>query len=252
MASRWRRVRQYFGISAPRMAVRTHLPWWGRGAVVLALLALIGGMWWWGFDFGQILGGFNRKEVEAQLMSLQTEAAKLRTEAVELRARSATLESELAMATGKQEALSRQATELVSENAQLKEELAFLQQLVTDSKTVGLAIQRVAVEPDGEDLWRYSVLVVRGGNPRDEFAGTLALRATLGGAAPGSEAPPKVMHFPEDDPEAAPTLKLKFKYYQRVEGRFRVPPGTRVVAVAVRAYETGYSTPRATRTLSLN
>jgi hypothetical protein len=252
MPLKWRRVRQHFGISAPRMAVRTHLPWWGRGAIVLVLLALIGGMWWWGFDFGQILGGFHRKEVEARLSSLEAEAGKLRAEAVELRARNTALESELAMTTGKQEALSRQATELVSENAQLKEELAFLQQLVTDSKTVGLAIQRVAIEPDGEDMWRYNVLVVRGGNPKDEFVGAVALRATLGGAAPGSDAPPRVMQFPEDDPEAAPALKLKFKYYQRVEGRFKVPPGTRVVAVAVRAYETGYSTPRATRTLSLN
>jgi len=249
MAPRWRRVRQHFGISAPRMAVRTHLPWWGRGALVLALLALIGGMWWWGFDFGQILGGFNRKEVETRLTTLESEAAKLRTETGELRARNTTLESELAMATGKQEALSRQATELAGENAQLKEELAFLQQLVTDTKTVGLTIQRIAVEPDGEDMWRYSVLVVRGGNPKDEFVGTVALRATLGAIA--AEDPGKVVHLPEDIPDAAPALKLKFKYYQRVEGRFRVPPGTRVISVAVRAYETGYSSPRATRTLSL-
>ena len=63
----WRRVRQHFGISAPRMAVRTRLPWWGRGVGVLLLCAVIGGMWWWGFDFGQILGGFNRKDLEAML-----------------------------------------------------------------------------------------------------------------------------------------------------------------------------------------
>jgi hypothetical protein len=37
------------------------------------------------------------------------------------------------MTRGKQEALSKQATELTGENAQLKEELAFLQKLVSDS-----------------------------------------------------------------------------------------------------------------------
>ena len=63
----WRRVRQHFGISAPRMAVRTHLPWWGRGAILATLLVVIAGMWWWGFDFGQILGGFNRKEIDAAI-----------------------------------------------------------------------------------------------------------------------------------------------------------------------------------------
>ena len=138
----WRRVRTHFGISAPRMAVRTHLPWWGRGAAVAVLLAVIGGMWWWGYDFGQIFGGFNRKEVEQRLATLEADTAKFRHEATELRARNTTLESELAMTRGTQEGLARQTAELSAENAQLKEELAFLQKLVSDSsKTVGLQFQ---------------------------------------------------------------------------------------------------------------
>lgn len=252
MPLRWRRVRQHFGITAPRMAVRTHLPWWGRGALFAALLAIIAGMWWWGFDFGQIFSGFNRKEVEERLVTLEADSAKLRTEAVELRARNTALESELGMTKGAQEALSKQATELSGENAQLKEELAFLQKLVSDaSKTAGLQIQRLTVEPDGEDMWRYSLLIVRGGNPNDEFVGNVVVQATLAATAEGATAT-KVVRLPEDDPGSASTLTLNFKYYQRVEGRFRVPPGGRVTAVAVRAYETGQSVPRATRTLTLS
>ena len=252
MPAWWRRVRQHFGISAPRMAVRTHLPWWGRGAVALTLLAIIGGMWWWGFDFGQILGGFNRKEIETRLVSLEADATRFRTEAAELRARNATLESELAMTRGKQEALTKQTMELTGENAQLKEELAFLQKLVSDSsKTVGLQIQRLDVEPDGDDTWRFSVLVVRGGSPKDEFVGTMVLRATLAGT-PSGDGGARVLQIPDDDPEASPALRLKFKYYQRVEGRFKVPVGSRVTSVAVRAYESGQGAPRAARTLSLS
>ena len=244
-------MRQHFGISAPRMAVRTHLPWWGRGAIVATLVAVIAGMWWWGFDFGQIFGGFNRKEVEARFVTLEADVAKFRTEATELRARNSALESELAMTRGTQDALTRQTAELSGENAQLKEELAFLQKLVSDSsKTVGLQIQRLAVEPDGEDMWRYSLLIVRGGNPKDEFVGTVALQATVA-ADPETHSPLQVIQLPEDDPAAAPVLTLKFKYYQRVEGRFRVPAGRRVTAVAVRAYEAGQGGPRATRTLTL-
>jgi hypothetical protein len=252
MPLRWRRVRQHFGIAAPRMAVRTHLPWWGRGALLAALLAIIAGMWWWGFDFGQIFSGFNRKEVEERLVTLEAESAKLRTEAVELRARNTALESELGMTKGAQEALSRQSTELSGENAQLKEELAFLQKLVADaSKTVGLEIQRLTVEPDGEDMWRYSLLVVRGGSPKDDFVGNIVVQATLAATAEGETAT-KVVRLPEDVPGSASTLTLNFKYYQRVEGRFRVPPGERVTAVAVRAYESGQSVPRAARTLTLS
>ena len=247
----WRRVRQQFSIDAPRMAVRSHLPWPWRAVAGATLLGMVAGMWWWGFDFGQIFGGFNRKEVEARFVTLEADAAKFRTEATELRARNSALESELAMTRGTQDALTRQTAELSGENAQLKEELAFLQKLVSDSsKTVGLQIQRLAVEPDGADMWRYSLLIVRGGSPKDEFVGSVALQATIAGE-PGTQAPPHTIQLPEDDPAAAPALALKFKYYQRVEGRFRVPGGRRVTAVAVRAYEAGQGSPRATRTLTL-
>ena len=53
-----RRIRQTFGISAPRMAVRTRLSWRWRLPAILGVLALVAGMWWWGFDFGKFLGGF--------------------------------------------------------------------------------------------------------------------------------------------------------------------------------------------------
>ncbi len=249
----WRQVRRNFGISAPRMAVRTHLPWWGRGAIVLTLLAIIAGMWWWGFDFGQIFGGFNRKEIEAKMVTLETEAKKLKAEAGELRTQNSTLESELAMARGSQETQQKQSIELAGENAQLKEELAFLQQLVSDSsKQVGLQLQRLSVERDSEEMWHYSLLVVRGGSPKDEFQGSVVLQATLA-PIPGAPAPAHgtILTLPDDQPEAKSALNLKFKYYQRVEGRFRVPSGMRVTAVTARAFESGQQSARATRTLQL-
>ncbi|MEP7327817.1 MAG: DUF6776 family protein [Betaproteobacteria bacterium] len=246
----WRRVRQHFGISAPRMAVRTHLPWWSRGALLTTLLVIIAGMWWWGFDFGQIFGGFNRTEIEARLVSIEADAAKYKGEATDLRVRNSTLETEQSMNRGNQEALTKQATELAGENAQLKEELAFLQKLVSDSnKTVGMQIQRLNVEPDGDDMWRYSVLVVRGGSPKDEFTGTMVLQASLAPGVGPAGGGPRTLLLPDDDPSTAPTLTLKFKYYQRVEGRVRVPAGARVLGVSARAYEAGQSAPRASRTL---
>ncbi len=235
------------------MAVRTHMPWWGRGAIVLTLVAIIAGMWWWGFDFGQIFGGFNRKEVEAKLVTLESETAKLRAEAFDLRARNSTLESELAMTRGSQETQQKQSLELSAENAQLKEELAFLQKLVSDSsKQVGLQLQRLAVERDSDEMWHYNLLVVRGGSPKDEFEGSIVLRATLA-PAPGAPAGTHgmILTLPDDQPEAKAALTLKFKYYQRVEGRFHVPAGMRVTAVTARAFETGQTSARATRTLQL-
>jgi hypothetical protein len=44
-------------------------------------------------------------------------------------------------------------------------------------------------------------------------------------------------------------LKLKFKYYQRLEGTFGVPSGSGVRAVTARVFESGQPHPRATRNL---
>lgn len=250
----WRRVRRRFSISAPRMAVRTHLGWPWRLAIAFALVALVSGMWWWGFDFGQIFGGFNRKEVEQQLATARADAERLSLESATLRQTNSALESELAMTRGAQAALTKQVAELTQESQQAKEELAFLQKLVADSsKQVGLSIPRLVVERSGDDAWHYSVLVVRGGAPRDDFEGRLALSATLGpppdDAGSGRET---TILLPDDQPAAAPALKLRFKYYQRIEGTLKVPAGTQVRSLTVRAYEDGTSAPRVTRTLALS
>ena len=233
------------------MAVRSHLPWPWRAVAAAVLLAIVGGMWWWGFDFGQIFGGFNRKEIEARASTLEAENARLRLETTQLRAKNSQQESELAMTQGAQATLSKQATELSNENSQLKEELTFLQKLVADSnKQVGLSIPRLEIERENDDTWRYRLLVVRGGNPRDELEGTLALQVTVQAPATGGAPPrPTVLTLPADQPDTAPTLNLKFKYYQRVEGTIRVPPGAQVKAVTVRAFEVGQASPRATKTL---
>jgi hypothetical protein len=245
----WRRVRRHFGISAPRMAVRTRLPWWGRGAILVVLAAMVAGMFWWGFDFGQLFGGVNRKEIEARIESLSKETARLRVEAGDLRARSSQLESDLAMSRGTEQALTRQVTDLVAENAQLKEQSTFLQKLVADSsKQVGLTIPRLSVDREGESAYRYNMIVVRGGNPRDEFQGHVSLQAEL---APATLATiPRTLYLPDDQPDSKPGLALKFKYYQRVEGTLRVPPGARLTALTVRAFEEGNANPRVSRTLT--
>lgn len=233
------------------MAVRSHLPWPWRAVVAAILIAIVGGMWWWGFDFGRIFGGFNRKEVEARIASLETENGGLRSEAVQLRARNSQLESELAMTAGAQATLQKQALELMAENTAIKEELSFLQKLVSDSsKQGGLSIARLSVEREGEDAWHFSVLVVRGSSPRDEFDGTITLQAALLPAS--GEGRPSTLTLPDDDPGTAETLKLKFKYYQRLEGTIRVPPGSLVRSVTVRAFEDGQASARATRTLAVS
>ncbi len=243
-----RKLRQTFGISAPRMTVRTHLSWRWKIPALLALVGLVGGMWWWGFDFGQFLGGFNRSAVAEKQAQLETDLAEARSENARLRVKTSELESDLNMTRGAQATLSKQTLELQSENTQIKEELAFLQNLVSDNSKQGtILIQRLTAERERDDAYHYSLLIVRGGKPVDDFSGQLTLEASI-----LSDGRPAVIALPDDQPDAAAALKLNFKYYQRIEGTLRIPPGSQLRALQAKVMETGQPTPKATRSLNLS
>src|SRR2546430_9516645 len=162
------------------MAVRTRLSWRWRAFALLGGLALIAGMWWWGFDFGQFLGGFNPSAVAEKQARLEADAATLKDENVRLRAKLAELESDLNVTHGAQTTLSKQALDLQNENTQMKEELAFLRTLFSDTGKPGtVTIQRLTAEKDGDDVYRFSMLVVRGGSPTDDSSGQLTRSASL-------------------------------------------------------------------------
>jgi uncharacterized protein DUF6776 len=243
-----RKLRQTFGISAPRMAVRTHLSWRWKLPATIALLGLVVGMWWWGFDFGQFLGGFNRGAVAEKQTQLETDLALARSENAKLRAKASELESDLNITRGAQSTLSKQALELQSENTQIKEELAFLRTLFSNSGKQGtILIQRLTAERERDDAYHYSLLVVRGGNPIDDFSGQLTLQASvLTGGRPATIA------LPDDQPDTAAALKLQFKYYQRIEGTIRIPPGSQLRTLQAKVIETGQSAPKATLSLNIS
>jgi len=243
-----RRVRQTFGISAPRMAVRTHLSWRWRLPALLGVAALTAGMWWWGFDFGQFLSGFDRGAVVERQQQTEAQANAIRDENARLRARLVELESDLNVTRGAQATLTRQTLDLQGENTQMKEELAFLRKLFSDTGKPGtFSIQRLSAEKDLENQYHFSMLVVRGGNPDDEFKGQLSLSANV--AEGGHNL---TLNLPDDQPDTAGALTLRFKYYQRVEGTFRIPPGAQLKSLQARVLETGQTAPKATRSLNLS
>ncbi len=125
---------------------------------------------------------------------------RLRTETTTLRSRMSQLESELAMARGAQGAVASSPPTCPRKMRQLKEELAFLQQMLADtSKQPGMSIPRLSFERQSDDVWRYSLLIVRGGNPRDEFEGRFVLQATLQGSDP-KDTSPHLLTLPDDQP----------------------------------------------------
>ena len=78
---RFRLLRRRLTISAPRMAVRSALPWPFRWAVLAIVLGFCGAIGLWAFEFGKDIAGLERGSKD-ELLQLRTEVTALRAELV--------------------------------------------------------------------------------------------------------------------------------------------------------------------------
>ena len=242
-----KKIRQRFGIAAPRMTVRTHVAWYWRMLGLVAVLSCSFALAAWMYDAGRRFAGFDRSEAEQELSQLRESVAKLTQETVGLRASVNASESKLQIERAAQAQLGRQVKVLEDENARLKEDLAFFENLIpSEHRDNTLLINRFQVEPGalpGE--FRYRLLLLQGGRRDKPFQGNLQLLVTL-----QQEGKSAIITLPEEG--AAPAYKISFKYFQRVEGTFRIAPGAQVKMVQVRIFESGSAEARATQSFNLS
>jgi len=249
ISGRWLKVRQRFGIAAPRVAVHSQRPWYWRWVGLAVLLAVSAASAAWIYDAGRRFAGFDQSEVQGELAVATRELAAAQAELERLRAIANAAESRLSIERTAQQKLAQQIRTLEQENAKVREELAtFESMLSSEARSANaLSIYRFKVEPDvlpGE--YRYHLLLVTPRTRRAEFNGRLELIVTL--TEGGQNA---MMSFPEPAAAGASEFRLAFKYFRRVEGIFRVNPKAKVENVQVRVYETGSNQPRATHTVTL-
>jgi hypothetical protein len=250
MAGRLAKLRQRFGIAAPKVAVRTQVPWYLRWLGAGVLLGCSVALAAWIYDAGRRFAGFDRSEVEQELSSARRDLAAVREELERLRAVANAADSKVSIERTAQLKLAQQIRGLEHENARLREELAIFESMLS-SGTAGaapLSILRFKVEPEvlpGE--YRYRLLLLASGARRGrEFQGRLELVVNL------TEAGRNVMiTVPEPAESDASAFRLAFKHFQRVEGTFRVSPGARVESVQARIYEAGTGPAKATRNVTL-
>lgn len=242
-----KKIRQRFGISAPRMTVRTHVAWYWPVLGLVALLSCSIALAAWMYDAGRRYGGYDRGEVEQELSQLRESVAKMGQETAQLRASVNASESKLQIERAAQTQMGRQVKALEDENARLKEDLAFFENLIPgEHRDNALLINRFRVDPGalpGE--FRYRLLLLQGGRRDKPFQGHLQLLVTL-----QQDRRNAIITLPEEG--AAAAYKISFKYFQRVEGTFRVAPGAHVKTVQVRIFESGSTGPRATQSFSLS
>lgn len=244
-----RTLKRKFGISAPRVAVRPHIPWYWRWLGIAVMLAGALGLGWWGYDAGRKFAGFDKNEVTQELGRLRELASRLQGENASLRSQAAAAERQLQIERASHDDLATQVKALGDENTRLKEDLAFFQNLMTPGAKPGeLSIYRFKVEKDklpGE--YRYGLLLVQGGQRSKEFHGTVRLLADVW--QNGKKA---VMSLPGDGQKNAQAFSVHFKYYQRIEGSFRLAPDTVLESLQIRVFENGAVDAKITQTVNLS
>ena len=232
-----RRLRGRFGVSAPRVAVRTHLPWHWRilATIIVVILAL--GVADWVYDAGRRFAGFDRSVTEQEIGMLREQAARMEAEVARLQSAVNASESKLQIERTALQQLTGQSVVLEGENARLKEELAIFENLARgDDKAGGPMISRLHVEPDAvAGQYRYRFLVSQQGvqNGR-EFKGRLQIAVTLRQGGDGG-----MIVIPSlNDPDAA-GYAVNFRSFRRLEGVFRIPPQATAASVEVRLVQEG-------------
>ena len=241
-----KRFRQRFGISAPRMTVQTHVAWYWRLLGLVAVLSCSFAVAAWIYDAGRRIAGFDSGEARQALSQLRERVGTLTKESAALRASVNASESKLQIERAVQAQLGKQVKALEDENARLKEDLAFFDNLIPSTRHDNtLLINRFRVDPgDLPGEFRYRLLLMQGGQRAQPFQGSLQLLVSLQQA--GKDA---TITLPEAG--AAQAYKLSFKYFERVEGTFRVAPDAKVKMVRVRIFQNGSPQVRAAQSFNL-
>jgi len=247
---RWGKLRQRFGIAAPRVHIQTQMPWYWRWVGIAVLVGISAASAAWIYDAGRRFAGFDHGEVQQELFRVRRELDSAQAELERLRAIANAADSRVSIERTAQQKLAQQIRILEQENAQVRGELATIEgMLSSEARTAHtLSIYSFKVEPallPGEYRYRLLLLTPSARRERD-FTGRLELVVSLqeGGRN-------VMMSFPEQADAGAAAFRLMFKYFRRVEGTFRVSPKAKVESVQVRIYETGSSEPRATHTVAL-
>lgn len=219
-------------VSAPRMAVRSALPWplrWVGAAVVLGFCAAIG---LWAFEFGKEIAGIddNRirelRQLEHEVADLRQELAHLKEERDQALALANTSTTMMTAEKAAQERLSTVNKQLEADNQRLRDDLGFFEKLIPTVGTEALAIRGLQAEVDDGRQVKWQVLVIQPLKNAPEFTGRLEISFTgLQSGRPWSASLPQ-------GPQP-----IKLRQYARAEGIFDLPPQTQLKGVSVKVMD---------------
>lgn len=236
------------GIFAGRVAVRPHRPVYLRWLVIAILTVLGLGLSWGMYDAGRKFAGFDKNEISIELDRLSQLNSRLQQENDELRMKVAGFDRQLQMDLVARQDITKHVKSLEDDNIRLKEDLAFFQNIGSAS---GKTEQRVSIgrlklergQLPGE--YRYSLLLVQGGQRTKDFQGSLEF--VINFLQNGEK-----MITPLASESPTKTFNVSFKFYERVERSFRMPPDAIVESMQVKVFENGIAQARLMQMVNLS
>ncbi|QJR13703.1 DUF6776 family protein [Usitatibacter palustris] len=213
-----------------RMTIRSQLAWYWRWLLNILMMVAVGGIVWWLVQNSYRITGFNHDEAREQIAALGEENRGLKRDLETARSSLTERDRQLQIEKASQSELARSFTQLQDENAALKEDLGFLRNIMSSGATPeGLGVSNLKVESDGRPQeYRYRMLLTQGGQRKQDFKGRIQVVAHVQ-HRDGSAS----LTFPEAAAGDAAGA-VDFRFYQKIEGRFRLPDGAILKSVDVR------------------
>jgi hypothetical protein len=227
-----RLLRRRLTISAPRMSVRSALPWpfrWAIFAIVLGFCAAIG---LWAFEFGKDIAGLDGNvndeltKTRAELVVLRTELADAKQARDKAQSIADTAQTVMTTERSAQEGLQAQNKQLDADNRRLKDDLGFFEKLIPSTGAEGIAVRGLQAEMLNGRQVKWQVVVMQSQKNAPEFSGRLevSFAGTLNGKPWQAGMP-------------GGAQDLKFRQYGRTEGVFDMPPEATVKTVSVKVLD---------------
>lgn len=205
----------------PRYSSRRRLFIAGLSLLVFIVIAFMV------YDHGLTMAGFDRTAVSHRQQQLNEQIAKLNDENQSLRESLSRAQLAIQMNQASYQELDRTVKASAQETLKLREELDFYRNIISPAnKTAGLQIQRLDIVPGAStEQFRYKLVLIQA-LKHDRNAGG-HVRFELNGEQDGK---PITVTFPDGERG----ISVNFKYFQDLEGSWRLPAGFKPKTVTVR------------------
>lgn len=222
---RFRLLRRRLTISAPRMAVRSALPWPFRWAMLALVFGFCAAIALWAFEFGKVIAGIEGGTRE-ELVKLRTELERTRQERDQAQLVANTSQTLLTTEKAAQSQWLAQYKQLEADNLSLRDDLGFFEKLIPQTGVEGIAIRGLQAEVAEDRRLRWRVLLIQPRKNVAEFRGSLEIAVTglLNGKAWSARLPNGAQG-------------IKFTQFGRFQGVLDLPPQAVVKNVSVKVLE---------------